>query len=79
MNSDKYKDILANYLVPILSDSDSRAGRVFQQDLAPGHILKKMQIFFAQTGINPEIRLAREFSRVKPKQKSLGNNQNKSF
>ena len=33
MNSDKYKDILANYLLPILSDSDFRAGRVFQKDL----------------------------------------------
>ena len=51
MNSDKYKNILANYLLPILSERDSRAGRVFQQDLAPCHISKKMQTFFAQTGI----------------------------
>ena len=51
MNLHKYKDILANYLLPILSDSDSRAGKVFQQDLAPCHISKKMQTFFAQTGI----------------------------
>ena len=51
MNSDKYKDILANYLLPILSDSDFLAGRVFQQDLSPCHTLKKMQTFFAQTGI----------------------------
>ena len=51
MNSDKYKDILANYLLPILSNSDSQAGRVFQQDLAPCHISKKIQTFFAQTGI----------------------------
>ena len=52
MNSDKYKDILANYLFFILSDIDSRAGKIFQQDLAPCHISKKMQTFFAQTGIN---------------------------
>ena len=51
MNSDKYKDILANYLLPILSDSDSLVGRVFQQDLSPCHTSKKMQTFFAQTGI----------------------------
>ena len=51
MNSDKNKDILANYLLHILSDSDSRAGKVFQQDLAPCHISKKMQTFFAQIGI----------------------------
>ena len=51
MNSDEYKDILANYLLPILCDSDFRAGRVFQQDLTPCHISKKMQTFFAQTGI----------------------------
>ena len=52
MNSDKYKDILANYFLPILFDSDSRAGRVFQQDLAPCHTSEKIQTFFAQTGIN---------------------------
>ena len=52
MSSDKYKDILANYSLPILSDSDSRAGRVFEQDLAPYHTSKKMQTFFAKTGIN---------------------------
>ena len=50
MNSDNYKDIFTNYLLPILSDSDSRAGRVFQQNFAPCHISKKMQTFFAQTG-----------------------------
>ena len=52
INSDKYKNILGNYLLPILSDSDSQAGRVFQQDLAPCHTSKKMQTFFAKTGIN---------------------------
>ena len=52
MNSDKYKDILANYLLPILSDCNSRAGRFLQQDLAPSHNSKKMQSFFAKTGIN---------------------------
>ena len=51
MNSDKYKDILANYLLPILSNSDSIAGRVFQQDLSPCHTSKKMQTFFVQTDI----------------------------
>ena len=51
MNSDKYKDILENYLLQILSDSDSWVGRVFQQDLAPCHISKKMQTFFVQTSI----------------------------
>ena len=51
MNLDKYKDILANYLLLILSDSDSRAGRVFQQDLAPCHTSKKVQNSFGQTGI----------------------------
>ena len=52
MNSDKYKDILANYLLPILSDNDFRARRVFQQDLASCNTSKKMQTFFAQTDIN---------------------------
>ena len=52
INSDKYKDILENYLLSILSDSDSQAGRVFQQDLASCHTSKKMQTFFAQIGIN---------------------------
>ena len=51
MNSDKYKDILKNYLLHILSDIDSRAEIVFQQDLAPCHISKKMQTFYAQTDI----------------------------
>ena len=51
MNSDKCKNILANYVLPILSDSDSREGRVFQQDLASCHISKKIQTFFAQTGV----------------------------
>ena len=51
MNLDKYKDILANYLLPILSNSDSQARRVFQQDLLPYHISKKMQTFFVQTSI----------------------------
>ena len=51
MNSDKYKNILANYLLPILFNGDSLAGKVFQQNLAPCHISKKMQTFFAQTSI----------------------------
>ena len=51
INSDKYKDILANHLLPILSDSDCRAGRVFQQDFTPCHTSKKMKMFFAQTSI----------------------------
>ena len=51
MSSNKYKDILANYLLPSLSDSDSRARRVFQQDLAPCHTSKKMQTFCAKTVI----------------------------
>ena len=51
INSDKYKDILANYLLPILSNSDCQAGRVFHQDFALCHISKKMQTFFSQTGI----------------------------
>ena len=51
MNLDKFKDVLVNYLLPVIFNSDSRAGRVFQQNLAPCHISKKMQTFFAQTGI----------------------------
>ena len=58
MNSDKYKDILANYLLPILSDSDSRAERVFKQNLAPCHISKNANLFCADR-YNP-VRLARE-------------------
>ena len=51
MNSDKYKGILGNYWLPILSDSDFQSGRVFQQDLSPCHTSKKIQTFFVQTGI----------------------------
>ena len=80
MNSDKYryKDILANYLRPILSDSDFCSGRGFQQDLAPCHISNKMQTSFCIDRYNP-VRLAREFPRLKLNWKSLGNNQKKTF
>ena len=52
MNSDKYKNFLANYLVPILSDSDFLAGRVFQQDFSPCIPQRKCKPFFCADWYN---------------------------
>ena len=51
MNLDRYKDILANYLLPILSDSDSRAGRVLSAGSRTLPYLNENANFFAQTCI----------------------------
>jgi len=47
MTSDKYKDILAKYLTPKLSNSSPPEDPVFQQDLAPCHYSKKTQTFLS--------------------------------
>ena len=74
MNLDKYKNILANYLLPILSDNDFRADAFFSKI---SH-LKENANLFCKDWYKP-VRLARKFSRLKPNQKSLGNNQKKTF
>lgn len=52
MNSDKYKAILTNHLVPVLEREYPDGKAIFQQDLAPCHTSVKMQKFFKDNKLN---------------------------
>ena len=51
MNSDKYKATLQSHLLSVLERDFADSACIFQQDLAPCHIPKKMRTFFKEKDI----------------------------
>ncbi len=55
LDSDKYRALLTEYLVPYLEKDNNRVNKIFQQDGASIHTSKIMKSFFEQEEICPPV------------------------